>query len=121
MEKPKNLEKDYKIVKGKCKDCCFQQECDYTNYWCKCERFEMYQKITKQNSVKPIDKLINKPIEKPIDKVTTQALCSALLVCNIKMDAIVADKIIEVIKLLEEKGDEVTITEINELISEWKR
>lgn len=60
----------------------------------------------------------NKPIS--IDKVDTNTLDVALRVCDISLPLSILDKIIDVIELLEYKGDKTTINDILKLKREWK-
>lgn len=60
----------------------------------------------------------NKPIS--IDKVDTNTLDVALRVCDISLPLSILDKIIDVIELLECKGDKTTINDILKLKREWK-
>lgn len=59
-------------------------------------------------------------LEQPIDKVTTTNLDIALRMCNIEINKKILDKIIDIVELIEEKGDEVNIKDICQLQSEWK-
>ena len=59
--------------------------------------------------------------EKPINKVTTQILGVALRMCEIRYESNqYLDKIIDVIELIEEKGDQVSIMDICKLQVEWE-
>jgi hypothetical protein len=57
---------------------------------------------------------------KPIDKVTVTNLDLALRMVGITFDKKTIDKIIDLVELLEEKGDEVTIKDICSIQEEWK-
>lgn len=57
---------------------------------------------------------------KPIDKVHTDLLDMALRSCNIEIHPDILDRVIDVVELLEEKGEEVSIKDICELKAEWK-
>ena len=59
--------------------------------------------------------------DKSIDKVTTTNLDLALRICNIKLDITLIDKIIDLVELIEEKGDEVNIKDISQLQAEWEQ
>lgn len=59
--------------------------------------------------------------KKPIDNVTTTNLDLALRMCRISIPIDVVDKIIDLVELLEEKGDQVTLKDITELQIEWKK
>ena len=56
-----------------------------------------------------------------IDKVTTELLDIALRACSIAIPIDIVDKIIDVVELLEDKGDKTTIKDITKLQQEWKR
>lgn len=58
--------------------------------------------------------------EKPIDKVTTGILDIALRMCNIQLDRKIIDRIIDLVELIEEKGEDASIKDICELQSKWK-
>lgn len=58
---------------------------------------------------------------KPIDEVTTNNLQAALKMCDIHIPIQTLDKIIDLVELIEEKGDAVTIGDIFELQEEWRR
>ena len=57
--------------------------------------------------------------EKPIDKVTTDYLDIALRMVGISLDLKLIDKIIDLVELIEEKGGDVSISDITELKSHW--
>lgn len=61
----------------------------------------------------------NKP--KPIDKVTVTNLDISLRMVGIRLDRDLIDKIIDLVELIEDKGDLVTIRDITYLQSEWNR
>jgi len=63
----------------------------------------------------------DKSKDKSIDKVTTTNLDLALRICNIELDITLIDKIIDLVELIEEKGDEVSIKDISQLQAEWKQ
>jgi len=58
--------------------------------------------------------------EKPINKVTTTNLDIALRMCSIEINEIILDKIIDLVELLEDKGNEVTIQDICKLQTAWR-
>jgi hypothetical protein len=60
-----------------------------------------------------------KAAEKPIDRVTVENLDIALRMCSIEINKKLLDKIIDLVKLIEEKGDEATIQDICKLQSGW--
>ena len=54
-----------------------------------------------------------------IDKVTVTNLDVALRMCNIQLDKTLIDRIIDLVKLIEDKGDDTSIKDICQLQSEW--
>lgn len=58
--------------------------------------------------------------KKSIDKVTVTNLDLALRMVGITFDHKTIDKIIDLVELIEEKGDEASIKDICELQSSWK-
>ncbi len=56
---------------------------------------------------------------KPIDKVTVTNLDLALRTANIDVSKHILDKAIDLVELLEEKGDDTSIRDICKLQSEW--
>lgn len=58
-------------------------------------------------------------VEKSIDKVTTSNLNSALLLCDIRLSMDIVDHIIDIVELLEDKGDQTTLKDITKLKEEW--
>lgn len=59
--------------------------------------------------------------ERLIDKVTVTNLDLALRMCNIHINAEVLDMIIDLVELIEEKGDDVTISDICKQQEIWKQ
>ncbi len=57
----------------------------------------------------------------PIDKVTTRNLDIALRMVGIQLDINIIDKVIDLVELIENKGDDVTIKDIVSLQQTWKR
>lgn len=57
---------------------------------------------------------------KSIDQVTTDILGMVLRSCGIVIDEDILDKIIDAVELIEEKGEEVSLKDINNLKSEWE-
>jgi DNA-binding XRE family transcriptional regulator len=55
-----------------------------------------------------------------IDKVTTTNLDIALRMCNIEINKSILDKVIDLVELIEEKGDSVSIQDICKLQESWK-
>ncbi len=58
---------------------------------------------------------------KSIENVTVHNLDLALRMVGITFDHKTIDKIIDLVELLEQKGDNVNIKDICELQEEWKR
>jgi len=54
-----------------------------------------------------------------IDNVTTTNLDIAFRMCNIEIPKKIIDKIIDIVELIEEKGDDVSIKDICKLEQEW--
>jgi hypothetical protein len=59
--------------------------------------------------------------KKSIDKVTTNNLQAALLICGINLPFDTIDDIIDLVELLEEKGDGATIGDVLELQESWSK
>jgi hypothetical protein len=59
--------------------------------------------------------------DKPINKVTTTNLDIALRMCGIEIDKSIIDKIIDLVELIEEKGDEVPIQDLCKLQASWEQ
>lgn len=59
--------------------------------------------------------------ELPIDKVTTKNLDIALRMVGIQLDVNIIDKVIDLVELIENKGDDVTIKDIVSLQQTWSR
>lgn len=58
---------------------------------------------------------------KTIDKVTITNLDVTLRLVGIEIDQYILDKIIDIVELLEIKGDDTTLKDISELECEWER
>lgn len=58
---------------------------------------------------------------KPIDKVTTTLLDAALRSCGIQINICLLDKIIDVVELLEDKGDKTTLLDLAKLELDWEK
>ena len=56
-----------------------------------------------------------------IDNVTVTNLDIALRMCNIQIAPELLDKIIDLVELIEVKGDDVSIKDVLSLQEEWKR
>ena len=59
--------------------------------------------------------------KKPIDKVTVTNLDIALRMCHLNVDRVLLDRIIDIIELIENKGDNVSIRDIVKLQDLWAR
>jgi hypothetical protein len=59
--------------------------------------------------------------DKPINKVTTTNLDIALRMCGIEINKSIIDKIIDLVELIEEKGDEVSIQDLCKLQASWEQ
>lgn len=57
--------------------------------------------------------------DKPIDKVTTTNLDIALRMCGIELHKTIIDKVIDLVELIEDKGEDVSIKDISKLQAEW--
>lgn len=57
--------------------------------------------------------------EKPINKVTVTNLDIALRMCNIQLNKSIIDKILDLVELIEERGDAVTIADVCRLQAAW--
>jgi len=54
-----------------------------------------------------------------IDKVTVTNLDIALRMCNIRLDKTLIDKIIDLVELIEDNGDDTSIRDICQLQGDW--
>jgi hypothetical protein len=59
--------------------------------------------------------------EDKINKVTTTNLDIALRMCGIEINKAILDKVIDLVELIEDKGDEVSISDICKLELAWKQ
>lgn len=57
--------------------------------------------------------------ESPIDKVTVNNLSAALRVCGISLKDELIDKIIDLVELIEDKGDQTSLKDLCDLQVEW--
>ena len=62
----------------------------------------------------------NKPIKKNIDKVTTNNLSMSLKLCDITVSDTLLDIIIDIVEILEEKGNDTSIKDIIEIKNNHK-
>lgn len=60
-------------------------------------------------------------LKKSIDNVTVENLDIALRMCGIELDKWHIDKIIDLVELIEEKGDDASLRDISKLQIEWSR
>jgi hypothetical protein len=58
--------------------------------------------------------------KKSIDKVTTQDLDMVFRLCEISVPIDIVDNIIDIVELLEEKGDKTTLKDVCKLQEGWK-
>ena len=58
---------------------------------------------------------------KSIDNVTTDILDVALRASDIKLPIDIIDKIIDIVELIEEKGNNTNIQDIHKLQTEWEK
>jgi len=58
--------------------------------------------------------------QKSIDRVTVTNLDMALRMCCIEINKSILDKVIDLVELIEEKGQDVSIQDICELKASWK-
>ena len=56
---------------------------------------------------------------KPIDSVTVENLDVALRMCNIEIHKAILDKIIDIIEVIEDKKESVSMRDITRLQAEW--
>lgn len=56
-----------------------------------------------------------------IDNVTTENLDIALRMCKIQLDKHLIDKIIDLVELIEDKGDETSIQDVCKLQEAWNQ
>lgn len=54
-----------------------------------------------------------------IDRVTTQRLEMTLRMCGIFIDISIIDNIVDIVELIEEKGDKVNLKDITKLTASW--
>lgn len=80
----------------------------------------MTKKTTKVKS-KPKTKALNKALvsSRLIDKVTTTNLDIALRMCGYQLDKTLIDRIIDLVELIEDKGDDASIRDVCKLQAEW--
>lgn len=63
---------------------------------------------------------MNEP-DKPIDKVTTNLLDAALRAVGIQISEHLLDRIIDVVELIEDKGEQVSLKDLSELQELWNQ
>jgi len=59
-------------------------------------------------------------IQKPIDNVTVELLSVSLRLIGIDIPKPVLDKMIDIVELIEDKGETVSLKDICELETSWK-
>lgn len=59
--------------------------------------------------------------KKLIDNVTVTNLDAALRVCHVELTAAILDRVIDLVELIEEKGDDVTLKDLAALQQSWKQ
>lgn len=64
---------------------------------------------------------VGKERDRRIDKVTTDNLSIALRMCGIEIHKALLDKIIDVVEIIEDKGNDTSISDVVELMSEWRK
>lgn len=69
----------------------------------------------------PVGEVKEESIKNPIDKVTIELLDMVLRMCNIQLSHALIDKIIDVVELIEEKGEETSLMDVCKMQAEWKR
>lgn len=58
--------------------------------------------------------------QKSIDNVTTVNLDIALRMCKIQIDTSILDNVIDLVELIEQKGDQTSISDVCKLQEIWK-
>lgn len=58
-------------------------------------------------------------MKKTIDNVTTDNLDMALRMCKIQIDKSILDRIIDLVELIEEKGNQTSIADVCDLMEQW--
>lgn len=79
------------------------------------QQSKQQSKQQKHNSITPETKKKNRPI----DRVTVTNLDIALRMCNFKLDRVLIDRIICLVRLIEDKGDKLRKMDICKLQAEW--
>lgn len=59
-------------------------------------------------------------LKRSIDRVTTKTLEMCLRMCGIEINYLILDKLIDLVELIKEKGDQVSLKDVCELQQEWK-
>lgn len=73
----------------------------------------------KRDYVNKVPCIVEKPIEQPINQVTTTNLDAALRIMNLNFSSENITKIVDCVKLIQEKGDNTTIKDICNIKDEW--
>ena len=59
-------------------------------------------------------------MKNPIDNVTIDRLDVCLRMCGVQLDRQIIDKVIDLVELIEEKGEKTSIDDISYLQNKWK-
>ena len=73
-----------------------------------------------ENICKDINNQLSEKLEKPIDKVTITNLDIALRMCGYNLDRELIDNIIDLVELIEDKGDDISIRDVTKMQQTWK-
>lgn len=107
----------------------------YNSYTCTSNKLvsEQYRGEVDESVMLSVDEVENNPdywerlyeedgtnLEMPIDKVTIDNLDIALRMVGINLDRYLIDKIIDLVELIENKGDNTSIKDVVALQEEWK-
>lgn len=95
----------------------------YRNGWCVWNKNGvLYSNGIWVERLEDVEAMNKKEKEKlPIDKVTTRNLDIALRMVGIQLDISIIDKVIDLVELIENKGDDVTIKDVVSLQQTWSR
>lgn len=59
-------------------------------------------------------------MKNPIDNVTIDRLDVCLRMCGVQLDRQIIDKVIDLVELIEKKGENTSIDDISDLQTKWK-
>ena len=59
--------------------------------------------------------------KKPIDNVTVTLLDMALRMCGIEINPKILDKVIDLVELIEDKGEDVSMKDVCALMASWRQ